>query len=395
MANDEKKFCEKCKKNLSIKNFYSTNNIDKYPDGMLNTCKQCTTMHVDNWDPNTYLWILKECDVPYVPNEWNSLMQSYAKDKKKVTGSTILGRYLSKMKLKQWKDYRYGDTDFLSELEESRIKQSLQDRGYSMQDITKVLEEQRIPIPEKPEMPQEEIKEENTNNFFEIENTLETSLSEEDKIRLSVKWGKHYRPEEWIALEQLYNEMMDSYDIQLAGHINDLKLVCKASLKTNQLLDIGDIEGAQKAQKMYESLMKSGKFTAAQNKAEQGEYVDSLSELVYLCEKEGFIPRYYVDEPQDKVDRVLQDLQNYLRTLVVEEMNLGPMIERALEQIQLDAGKNADNFEDEDEESEEEKLFDYSEDTGTIDYSIKDLDEFSDFEDSLIDHDEKVNNGEL
>ncbi len=188
---------------------------------------------------------------------------------------------------------------------------------------------------------------------------------------------------------------MDSYDIQLAGHINDLKLVCKASLKTNQLLDIGDIEGAQKAQKMYESLMKSGKFTAAQNKAEQGEYVDSLSELVYLCEKEGFIPRYYVDEPQDKVDRVLQDLQNYLRTLVVEEMNLGPMIERALEQIQLDAGKNADNFEDEDEENEEEKLFDYSEDTGTIDYSIEDLNEFSDFEDSLIDHDKKVNNGEL
>ncbi len=123
-------------------------------------------------------------------------MQSYAKDKKKVTGSTILGRYLSKMKLKQWKDYRYGDTDFLNDLEESRIKQSLQDRGYSMQDITKVLEEQRIPIPEKPEMPQEEVVEENTNNCFEIENTLETSLSDEDKIRLSVKWGKHYRPEE-------------------------------------------------------------------------------------------------------------------------------------------------------------------------------------------------------
>ena len=28
-------------------------------------------MHVDNWDPNTYLWIIQECDVPYVPEEWN------------------------------------------------------------------------------------------------------------------------------------------------------------------------------------------------------------------------------------------------------------------------------------------------------------------------------------
>jgi hypothetical protein len=40
-------------------------------------------------------------------------------------------------------------------------------------------------------------------------------------------------------------------------------MVCKTSLKTNQLLDIGDIDGAQKASKMYDMLMKSGKFTAA------------------------------------------------------------------------------------------------------------------------------------
>jgi hypothetical protein len=57
--------------------------------------------------------------------------------------------------------------------------------------------------------------------------------------------------------------------------------------------------------RVYDSLMKSGKFTAAQNKAESGEYVDSVSELVAVCEKDGFIPRYYIDEPKDKVDRVI------------------------------------------------------------------------------------------
>jgi len=36
--------------------------------------------------------------------------------------------------------------------------------------------------------------------------------------------------------------------------------------------------------KVYDSLMKSGKFTAAQNKAEKGEFVDSVGELVALCE---------------------------------------------------------------------------------------------------------------
>ena len=46
--------------------------------------------------------------------------------------------------------------------------------------------------------------------------------------------------------------------------------------------------------KMYDSLMKSGKFTAAQNKAENGEFLDSISEFVVLCEKDGFIPRVLI-----------------------------------------------------------------------------------------------------
>lgn len=93
--------------------------------------------------------------------------------------------------------------------------------------------------------------------------------------------------------------------------------------------------------KMYDSLMRSGKFTAAQNKAESGEYVDSVSELVAICETEGFIPRYYTDGPQDKVDRVLQDLQHYTRTLVTEEMNLGNLIEGAVRQIEADKEKES------------------------------------------------------
>ena len=55
---------------------------------------------------------------------------------------------------------------------------------------------------------------------------------------------------------------MESYDIQTAGHIDTLKLVCKTSLKANQLIDIGDIDGYQKVSKVYDNLMKSGNFTA-------------------------------------------------------------------------------------------------------------------------------------
>ena len=105
-----------------------------------------------------------------------------------------------------------------------------------------------------------------TEDYFDRQSGADSDfnddLTEEDRTYLRLKWGKTYKPEEWIRLEQLYEEMMASYDIQSAGHIDTLKLICKTSLKANQLIDIGDIEGFQKMSKVYDSLMKSGKFTA-------------------------------------------------------------------------------------------------------------------------------------
>jgi hypothetical protein len=82
---------------------------------------------------------------------------------------------------------------------------------------------------------------------------------------------------------------------------------------------------------------------------------------VALCERDGFIPRYYVDTPQDKVDRVIQDLQDYTRNLVVEEMHLGPLLERAVRQIESDRENEIDD-DDEDENDElERQLYEQSE----------------------------------
>ena len=115
-------YCEKCNKTMDENQFYGSNNLEKYPDGKLHQCKKCISMHVDNWNPDTYMWILQEADVPYVPKEWEMLMATYGKDKQKLTGLTILGRYLSKMRLKQYKDYRWKDTEFLQELNNSKIE---------------------------------------------------------------------------------------------------------------------------------------------------------------------------------------------------------------------------------------------------------------------------------
>jgi hypothetical protein len=141
---------------------------------------------------------------------------------------------------------------------------------------------------------------------------------------------------------------------------------------------MGDVEGAQKMIKMYDTLMKSGKFTASQNKGENGDAVDSLGELFAICEKDGFIPRYYTDGPQDKVDRTLQDLQEYTRSLITEEMNLGTLIEQAVKQIQTDKEKEASVEADtaDDEENFENELF-------TENQSFLEDDEYSELQDMI------------
>ena len=382
---EEKCYCKNCNSTKSEKEFYLSNNTDKYPDGKVDLCKKCMTLHVDNWDPQTYLWILQEVDVPYIPDEWNKLLATYGKDRSKLTGLTILGRYLSKMKLKQYRDFRWADNDHLQDLANSKIEQTMKRQGYGAVEIAEAINKATFTLPEDvvappPQAFKEEEQFAPVEDYFDdgATDALVAELTEEDRLYLRLKWGKAYKPDEWIELEKLYKDMEESYDIQTAGHKDTLKLICKTSLKANQLIDMGDIEGYQKMSKVYDTLMKSGKFTAAQNKAENGEYVDSVSELIALCEKDGFIPRYYVDGPQDKVDRVIQDLEDYTRNLVLEELHLGPLIEKAIRNNMND--DNNDDDEDYDEEAELERSL-YEDDDTTLEDD--DYDEYMDLQEQL------------
>ena len=388
-------FCEKCKRTMSDKEFYKSNNLEKYPAGFLNQCKKCLTMHVNNWDPSTYLWILQECDVPYVQYEWDKLLADYGTDPKKVTGTTIIGRYLSKMKLVQYRDKRWKDNEILKRLAEKKMREAMTHQGYSSAQIDEAIENQMVQVPQghleepklpgyitpnQPVQPQQPIGDGYTSAAWDDSSDLGIELTDEEIILYRTKWGKSYKPDEWVQLESLYQNMMDSYDVQGAGHEDTLKLACKTSLKSNQLLDMGDIDSAKKMVSMYDQLMKSGNFTAAQNKKDKGDFIDSISELVELCEKEGFIPRYYTDSPKDRVDETILDLQNYTKTLVVEEMNLGNLIEGAVREMVREENK------EEDEDIDDEILdFDSIEEIKDEDFQ-----EFNDFVEEETLDDEKI-----
>ena len=358
MAN---KLCQKCGKMLDEDTQFYT-----YKDGTkTEMCKKCLTMHIDNFDESTYLWLLEKMDVPYIPEEWNVLRErAYAKNPN-LNGMSVFGKYLSKMKLKQYKQYGWADTEKLNALNDEKRAIQKEEREKFEEEIKKQFEAGEIgeaeyktmisaetqnkeymsrPIAQA-EFSQDKYFSENNEIVQEQMNSLISELTQEDKKVLAMKWGVLYRPEEWIELEKDYNNMMNSFDIQDADTINTLILICKTNLKMNQALDAGDIEGYQKLSKVSESLRKSAKFTAAQNKEQKNDYVDCVGELVTMCEKDGFIPRFETDIPQDKVDLTLKDMENYLYKLVTQDLGFGQQIEDALKKIQIQKEMN-ENVED-------------------------------------------------
>jgi len=108
-------------------------------------CKKCLTRHVDNWDPKTYTWILEDIDVPYIEEEWTTLLDRYAKDPRKVTGMTILGRYLSKMKLKQFKEYGWADTERLRLEADNKKAEVMARQGYTGEEIENAINTGTMP----------------------------------------------------------------------------------------------------------------------------------------------------------------------------------------------------------------------------------------------------------
>jgi hypothetical protein len=345
-------------------NFYTYKNGKK-----TELCKKCLTMHINNFEPNTFLWALEKMDVPYVPEEWNILRdKAYAKDPYKMNGMSVFGKYLSKMRLKQWKDYSWADTEKIAQEKEKKTQKDLEQQKKFEESMKEQLEKGEISEAEYKTMvstptqnaelavkaPKNEIGTDNfydENNFISEDELIDPAaeLTQEDKIYLAMKWGRLYKPNEWVELEKKYEEMTSSFDIQDSDTTGTLILICKTYLKMNQAIDCGDMDGYQKLSRVYDSLRKSAKFTAAQNKEVKSDFVDCIGEMVAYCEKNGGqIPRMKIDAPNDIVDKVIMDLKEYTRSLIYDDKSLAQQIENYIKQRE-----NADAMKKDREEAKE------------------------------------------
>lgn len=374
--------CKKCGHVLQDKQFY------KDRRGIpTDICKKCLTLHVDVTKPESYMWILEKLDVIYLEEEWNiTINKDYAK--KGAEGfnhAAALGKYLAKMKLNPWNQYGFADSEKIkAEREARKVEIAQQEEAFSndlleqyqngqiseyeYKTMTSVAQQEsdRDKYTVDPKVAMEKDKKNaakptgSSDNFYDEEQFISEDelpdpaeeLTKEDKIYLAMKWGRLYKPAEWIELEATYKEYTSSFDVNDPDTEKALIMICKTILKMNQCIDAGDIETYQKLSRVYDAMRKSTKFTAVQNKENKNDAVTSIGELVLLCEDKGFIPQYATDIPQDKVDFTIRDMNNYVKTLVTKDLGFGDQIENAIKMLKLRAEEEEKANIEEDKEIE-------------------------------------------
>lgn len=354
---EDKKYCSKCKRMLKANdNFFTYKNGNK-----VEICKKCLTLHIDNFKPDTFLWLLEKMDVPYIPEEWNVIRdREYSKNPTKMNGMSVFGKYLSKMRLSQFKEYGWADTERLMEERKQRQAEAVEQKEEYEKKIQEDYEAGKITEAEYRTLVSVETQKEKgytgvvldpitgapvagTGQFntpipqpFEETAVLNSisipdpveQLTEDEKLYLVMKWGRLHSLNECIEMEKKYNEMKNSFDIQDSDTEGTLIFICKTYIKMNQAIDSGDIEAYQKLSRVYNDLRKTAKFTAAQNKEQQGDYINAAGQLVAYCEKYGGkIPKYEIKADYDIIDTIIKDLKQYNFSLVKDDPSLARQIE--------------------------------------------------------------------
>lgn len=309
-------------------------------------CKTCLTENVDNYKPDTFMWILEKFDVPYVEHIWRDRTnKEYLKNPQKFGPMSVIGKYIRSMNMAQYAEYGFEDTvrlnyEYNEEKDrQERMRESFEERLKERLDAGEISQEEFDEMTKESKQAIDNLPEVESSDFVRpvdvTETTIEQELSQQDIKYLALKWGIAYKPSEWVKMEDLYQKYAAEYELN-ADREDTLKKICKISLKMDQALDSEDYQGFQRLSTTFDALRKSAKFTEVQNKEEETRELDSIGELVNFVEREGgVIPQKDnpVEYPQDKIDFIIKDMQNYIDTLVKNELGLGDLIETYIEKL--------------------------------------------------------------
>ena len=185
------------------------------------------------------------------------------------------------------------------------------------------------------------------------------ALSEAKLRKLKRTWSNSYSAEDLLFLEDYYNQILATQNVStpiLQHYARDL---CEIELRIKKGLREGaDIKKDMDAR---DNIIKIAKFEASN--AKNAADFESVGELMVYYGKKGWHPKWH-SEPKDDVDFCMQNIQNYLKRLVVNEGNFAEQVEDRRERYNIT--ERLENIENEAVEFDETADIEYEDENELV-----------------------------
>lgn len=278
--------CARCDRTLDSYQ-YARSNSFLFPNGRINICNNCIKEYLKEKDFN-WVYVNKLCqcmNIPFIPAKFERLHEMNGDDVFPIYAEVFIS---SEFEGLDWNDYFQ---EFLRLKEQNTI-------------------EQELPI-----------------------------LKEEHRKKLQEKWGFNYDDEALAYLENLYDGVLLTQNINGALQSDQAIKLCKISYEIDSRIR----EGADfdKLLSSYDKLVKIAEFTP--KNAKNANDFDSIGEVIKWLEKRGFKNKFYDGVTRDIVDETIKNIQSYNQRLYTNESGIGEEISQRLASLKV-AEQLEDNY---------------------------------------------------
>ena len=171
-------------------------------------------------------------------------------------------------------------------------------------------------------------------------------LGDEERRKLQEKWGMNYDEEALRYLENLYDGLLLTQNINGALQGDQAIKICKISYEIDCRIREG--EDFDKLLASYDKLVKTGEFTPKNVK--NASDFESMGELCRWLEKKGFVNQFYDGETRDIVDETIKNIQSWNQRLYTNESGIGDEISQRIQSLKTAA--ELENYYDLDQDVE-------------------------------------------
>lgn len=263
------KQCNRCGGSFSSSAFAPTKSIF-YHDASLPICNSCIQTYLVDVDFN-WREVDKLCqwaDIPFIPKEWERLRE--------MNGDRVFEVYAEV----------FAQTEY---------------EGLGWDDYYKAFKDLK--------------------NSGDIESEL-PGLADKKRKNLQERWGANYDDEALNYLENLYNGLMTTQNVNGALQVDQAIKICKMSYEIdNRIREGSDFD---KLLASYDKLVKAAEFTP-KNVKNINDF-DSVGELIKWLEKRGWRNTFYDGVTRDIVDETIKNFQNFNQRLYINESGIGEQI---------------------------------------------------------------------